>query len=94
MRWRRESGGVVNAALVAALVLTGIGLPLCLARTAVGGVLSRLVGLQLGGTVVALVLLLVANGTGRSAYYDLALVLSLLSFAGSLVFLRFLQRLP
>lgn len=84
----------VNAALVTAVVLTVVGLPLCLARTAVGSVLSRLVGMQLAGTVVALILLLVADGTGRSVYVDLALVLALLSFAGSLVFLRFVQRLP
>ena len=84
----------MNAALVAALVLTAVGLPLCLARTGVGSVLSRLVGLQLAGTVVSLVLVLVADGAGRSSYLDLALVLSLLSFAGSLVFLRFIQRLP
>jgi multicomponent Na+:H+ antiporter subunit F len=84
----------VNAALVAALVLTAVAMPLCLARTAVGSVLSRLVGLQLAGTVVALILLLVADGIGRSVYIDLAVVLSLLSFAGSLVFLRFVQRLP
>jgi multicomponent Na+:H+ antiporter subunit F len=84
----------VNAALVTAIVLTGVGLPLCLARTGAGSVLSRLVGLQLAGTVVALILLLVADGIGRSAYIDLGLVLSLLSFAGSLVFLRFVQRLP
>lgn len=84
----------MNAALVAAIVLTAVALPLCLARTAVGSVLSRLVGLQLAGTVVVLVLLLVADGVGRSTYVDLALVLALLSFAGSLVFLRFVQRLP
>jgi multicomponent Na+:H+ antiporter subunit F len=84
----------MNAALVTALVLTAVGLPLCLARTAAGSVLSRLVGLQLAGTVVTLVLVLVADGIGRSAYVDLGLVLSLLSFAGSLVFLRFVQRLP
>jgi multicomponent Na+:H+ antiporter subunit F len=84
----------VNAALVTAIVLTAAGLPLCLARTAAGSVLSRLVGLQLAGTVVALILLLVADGIGRSIYIDLGLVLSLLSFAGSLVFLRFVQRLP
>jgi multicomponent Na+:H+ antiporter subunit F len=84
----------MNAALVTALVLTAGGLPLCLARTAAGSVLSRLVGLQLAGTVVTLVLVLVADGIGRSAYVDLGLVLSLLSFAGSLVFLRFVQRLP
>ena len=84
----------MNAALVTAIVLTAVGLPLCLARTAAGSVLSRLVGLQLAGTVVALILILVADGIGRSIYIDLGLVLSLLSFAGSLVFLRFVQRLP
>lgn len=84
----------MNSATVTAIVLTAVGLPLCLARTAVGSVLSRLVGLQLAGTVVALILLLVADGIGRSIYLDLGLVLSLLSFAGSLVFLRFVQRLP
>jgi multisubunit Na+/H+ antiporter MnhF subunit len=84
----------VNGALITAAVLTTVGLPLCLARTAAGSVLSRLVGMQLGGTVVTLVLLLMADGSGRSSYFDLALVLSLLSFAGSLVFLRFVQRLP
>lgn len=83
----------MNAALVAAVVLTGLGMPLCLARTGVGSVLSRLVGMQLAGTVVALILLLVADGIGRSIYLDLAVVLSLLSFAGQLVFLRFVQRL-
>lgn len=83
----------MNAALVAAIVLTAGGLPLCLARTATGSVLSRLVGMQLVGSVVALILLLVADGIGRTAYLDLAVVLSLLSFAGQLVFLRFVQRL-
>ena len=83
----------MNASLLAAVVLSAVGLPLCLARTAAGSVLSRLVGLQLAGSVVAVVLVLVADGAGRSSYLDIALVLSLLSFAGTLVFLRFLQRL-
>jgi multicomponent Na+:H+ antiporter subunit F len=84
----------VNTALVAALILSGVALPLCLARTAAGSVLTRLVGLQLAGSVVTLVLVLVADGAGRSSYLDLAVVLALLSFAGQLVFLRFIQRLP
>ncbi len=83
----------MNASLVAAVALSAVGLPLCLARTATGSVLSRLVGLQLAGSVVSLVLVLVADGAGRSSYLDIALVLSLLSFAGTLVFLRFMQRL-
>jgi len=83
----------VTASLVAAVALSAVGLPLCIARTAVGSVLSRLVGLQLAGSVVALVLVLIADGAGRSSSLDIALVLSLLSFAGTLVFLRFMQRL-
>lgn len=84
----------MSAATVAAIALTALGLPMCLARVAAGSVLSRLVGLQLTGSVASLVLVLVADGAGRSSYLDLALVLSLLSFAGTLVFLRFIQRLP
>ncbi len=83
----------MTASLVAAVALSAVGLPLCIARTAVGSVLSRLVGLQLAGSVVALVLVLIADGAGRSSSLDIALVLSLLSFAGTLVFLRFMQRL-
>lgn len=57
-----------------------------------GDVMERVVGTELAGTGTVLVLLLLAEGAGRSTYDGLALTLALLLFAGSLVFLRFLER--
>ena len=72
-------------ALLAGLVPCGI---VCLR----GDVVERLVGLEMAGVVVTLVLLLRAQVFGRVVYVDLALALALLSFAGGLVFARFLER--
>ena len=72
-------------ALLAGLVPCGI---VCLR----GDVVERLVGLEMAGVVVTLVLLLLAQVVGRVVYVDLALALALLSFAGGLVFARFLER--
>lgn len=82
----------MNAWLWAAVVLLVAGMAPCLAVTMRSDALERLVGLELAGVVATLVLLLLAQGLGRSSFIDLGLVLSLLSFAGSLVFARFLER--
>lgn len=76
---------VATLALLAGLVPCGI---VCLR----GDVVDRLVGLEMAGVVVTLALLLLAQGFGRVVYVDLALALALLSFAGGLVFARFLER--
>ena len=55
-------------------------------------VMDALVALNLAGTIVTLVLLLVAQGTHRQPFFDLALVSAVLSFAGGLAFARFLER--
>ena len=52
-----------------------------------------LVALQVAGTNAALVLLLVAEGIQRQPFADLALVLALMSFVGSLAFAHFMERL-
>ena len=54
--------------------------------------MDRLVGLQLATAIDAIILLLLAEGFHRDIYVDLALTLTLLSFAGSLVFIRFMER--
>jgi multicomponent Na+:H+ antiporter subunit F len=77
--------------LIAALVLVVGGVGPCLLLTLRGGPLDRLTGLILAGPAAALTLLLSA-GYGRPAYLDVALLLALLSFAGSLVFARFFGR--
>jgi multisubunit Na+/H+ antiporter MnhF subunit len=48
------------------------------------------VGLELAGTLVAVVLLLLAEGFHRPTYFALPLVSSVLAFVGVLVFVRFL----
>jgi multicomponent Na+:H+ antiporter subunit F len=81
----------MNEWLVAALVLLVAMLPLgavCVFSSALDG----LVALQLAGTNAALVLLLLSEGTQRQPFADLALVLALLSFVGSLAFSYFMER--
>jgi multicomponent Na+:H+ antiporter subunit F len=51
-----------------------------------------LVALNVGGDIATLVLLLLAAGTGREPFFDLAIVSGVLSFAGSLAYARFLER--
>jgi multisubunit Na+/H+ antiporter MnhF subunit len=55
-----------------------------------GDILETLVALQLAGTVVAVVLLLIGEGFKRNSYYTLPLVLAFTNFVGVLIFVRFL----
>ena len=69
---------------------------LLLALVPVGWVLVRgeivhaLVALQLAGTVVTLVLLLISEGFKRNSYYTLPLVLAFTNVVAVLIFVRFL----
>ncbi len=53
---------------------------------------DALVALQTAGTVVTLVLLLLAEGFNRAAYTGVALILAFVSFVGILVIARFMGR--
>jgi multicomponent Na+:H+ antiporter subunit F len=86
-----QGGAPVNEFTVAALALLA-GLVPCGVVCLRGGPVDRLIGLELAGTVDTLVLLLLAQAYDRAIYFDLALALALLSFAGGLVFARFLER--
>lgn len=57
-----------------------------------GDAVDRLVALETGGAIAALILMLLAEGFGRSAFFDLPLTLALLAFSGGLVFARFIER--
>jgi multisubunit Na+/H+ antiporter MnhF subunit len=81
----------MNEWLIAALVLLVAMLPLivvCVVATAIDG----LVALQVAGTNAALILFLLSEGIHREGFADLAIVLALLSFGGSLGFSYFLER--
>ncbi|WP_433756830.1 monovalent cation/H+ antiporter complex subunit F [Nocardia sp. CA-135398] len=77
--WLLASGVLLVGGIGPALLLSGRG-------TAA----HRLVGLQLVGSLLILVLISLSLGLGRPDYLIVPLVLVLLSFAGTLVFTRLL----
>jgi multicomponent Na+:H+ antiporter subunit F len=81
----------MNAWLVATTVLL-LGLVPCLVVMLHGSAVEALVGLQMAGVLETVVLLLLAEGFHRPPFFDLALVLALLTLAGGLVFARMLER--
>jgi multisubunit Na+/H+ antiporter MnhF subunit len=51
------------------------------------------VAVEAAGVDAVLALLLIAQGTGREPFADLALVLAVVSFVGSIAYLRFVEAL-
>lgn len=60
--------------------------------TAMGNVANRLAALELASTVTVFALVLLSVGYGQPSFVDLALTLVLLSFAGTLVYVHFVER--
>jgi multicomponent Na+:H+ antiporter subunit F len=81
----------VNEFLIAALALAVTLVP-CLVVCARAPLLEGVVALELAGTIATVALLLLAAGFERQPFADLALAAGLLSFVGSLAFVRFLER--
>jgi multicomponent Na+:H+ antiporter subunit F len=81
----------VNEWLIAASILL-FGLVPCGVVILRGSVIEALVGLQMAGVLQTVVLLVLAEGFHRPPFFDLALVLALLTLAGGLVFARMLER--
>ena len=76
--------------LAATVLLIGGLVPLAVAAI-VGDVMSAATALNLGGPVAALILLLLSEGLHRQPFVDLAVVLAIVSFAGSVIVVRFLE---
>ena len=81
----------MNVWLIAATVLLA-GLIPCGVVMLRGSIVEALVGLQMAGIVQTIVLLLLAEGFHRPPFFDLAVVLALLTLAAGLVFARMLER--
>ena len=79
----------MNVWLIAATVLLA-GLIPCGWLILRAQLVDALVALELGSTLVTVVLVLLAEGFGRSSYFTVPVVLAALSFVGTLVFLRFI----
>ena len=76
---------------LAACIATG-ALALCGVAIARGSVATRLVALQMAGSVAAIDFLLIAQSFGNESAYDLALALALLSLPAGLVYAKFYGR--
>jgi multicomponent Na+:H+ antiporter subunit F len=69
-----------------------LGLVPCVVLAVRGDAVDGLIGLVAASVVVTLALLLLAVGFERSIYGDVAVVVAVLSFAGGLVFVQYLER--
>lgn len=76
--------------LAATVLLIGGLVPLAIAGL-VGDAMSAAAALNLGGPVAALILLMLSEGLRRQPFVDLAVVLAVVSFAGSVIVARFLE---
>jgi multicomponent Na+:H+ antiporter subunit F len=81
----------MNAWELAALGLLVALMP-CGVLCARGATMDRLIALQLATNITALLLLVLSRAFQRSIYFDVALVVAVLSFPGSLIFVRLLER--
>jgi len=82
----------MNEWILAAIVLLLGGILPCLVVSVRASVMEGLVALEMAGVIAVLVLLLFAEGFQRQPFVDLALVLALLSFVGTLAFVSFMER--
>jgi multisubunit Na+/H+ antiporter MnhF subunit len=81
----------MNEWLVAAIALLALLGP-CLLVCALANPASGLIAMELAGTIVTSILLVLAAGVHRQSFVDLALVFAALSFTGALAFARLLER--
>ena len=81
----------MNAWLIAAAVLL-VSLLVPLGVCARAPLMDALVALELTGIVQTSVLLLLAEGFHRTALFDPALVLAVMTFVGSLAYVRLMER--
>lgn len=77
---------------MAAAIATGATLIPCAWMCLRGAAERRLVGLEMTGIVVTILLVLLTVGYGRLPFIDLPLTLTVLSFGAGLVFARFLEK--
>ncbi len=76
--------------LAAAVAMVAMLVPLGLTAMR-GSTLDRLVTLELASATQTIALILLAEGFDRDVYFELAVVMAVLSFAGNLVYARFLE---
>ncbi len=75
---------------VLAAILAGGLLP-CVGVCALAGVADGLVAMEIAGTIVVTILMVLAEGLQRQPFIDLALTLAILAIAATLAIARLLE---
>jgi multisubunit Na+/H+ antiporter MnhF subunit len=81
----------VNAYVVAAIGMVVAAVP-CLLVVWRGTVIEAVVGYEAIGAITIMVLILLAEGFGRSGEFELPVLLAVLILGSGLVFVRFVER--
>jgi multisubunit Na+/H+ antiporter MnhF subunit len=81
----------MNAWFISATILLA-GLFICGITASRGTVMNRFAAFQLGNNIAVVIMLLLAEGFRRDIFFDTVLCLVILSMAGALTFLKFLER--
>lgn len=55
-------------------------------------VMDRVIGFQIASAIEVMILMLLSQSVNQSAFLDIALTLTILTFGGGFVFVRFLER--
>jgi multicomponent Na+:H+ antiporter subunit F len=76
---------------VCTLVLAASLVP-CAGACLRGGLVDRLIGVELAGMLVAQLCVVWAVAIDRTSFVDVGLTVAVLTFGGGLVFARFLER--
>ncbi len=81
----------MNAFVIAAIAMLAAVIP-CAIVMVRGKIMEAVVAYEAIGSVVIIVLVLLAQGFGRSGEFELPVLLAMLILGGGLVFVRFLER--
>lgn len=81
----------MNAYVVAAIGMVVAAVP-CLLVVWRGTVIEAVVGYEAIGAITIMVLILLAEGFGRSGEFELPVLLAVLILGSGLVFVRFVER--
>jgi len=81
----------MNIWIDAAILLSG-GLFVCGIMCLKGNLINRVTALQLGNVVSSIIILLLAEGFHNDIFFDSALCLVIISFPGTLIYIRFLEK--
>jgi multicomponent Na+:H+ antiporter subunit F len=84
---------MLNLTSAIALTMLALGAGLTFVRLVRGPTLpDRVISIDLIGILIVCVLVVVAGDTGQQAFLDVAMVIALISFVGTVAYARYLER--